>query len=215
MPFFSQDFSDSLKAAAGTGVADRERYVNPSIIGKADGVVNPYRFSILSDAPLEGYELWIELPEGKRTKRVIEGNSMPTADVIEATAKAAGGTPAEAKEYGTEKPLGRPDIRRVVNFFVFEYERAQISLITISQKGLMQDLMGLLGDPDYEDLSKWDVEIQKVVSDRTSYSVNMKPARRTNADVEEQLQLAWKEANDAGFNLEALLIGASPFKAVA
>jgi hypothetical protein len=75
--------------------------------------------------------------------------------------------------------------------------------------------MGLLGDPDYEDLSKWDVEIQKVVSDRTSYSVNMKPARRTNADVEEQLQLAWKEANDAGFNLEALLIGASPFKAVA
>lgn len=214
MPFFSQDFSKSIEQASNS-IPDRDRYVNPSMIGKEGGVASPYRFSILSAFPLEGYELWIDIPGGRPTKRVIEGNSKPTEEEIKATAEAAGGTPAEAKEFGTGKLLGRPDIRRIVSFFVYEYDRSQVVLLTISQIGLMTSLYGKLGDPDFEDLTKWDCEITKEVkNDKTKYEVNMKPARRANADVEKEVKAAWSDAVAKGFNLDALMIGANPFKAV-
>lgn len=213
MPFFSQDFSKSIEQASNS-IPDRERYVNPSMIGKEGGVASPYRFSILSAAPLEGYELWIDLPDKKKTKRVIEGNSKPTDAEIEATAAAAGGTPSPAKEFGTGKVLDKPDIRRIISFFVYEYDREQVVLLTISQIGLMTSLFGKLGDPDFEDLTKWDCEIAKEIrNDRTLYEVNMKPARRANSDVSKKVTAAWKAATTEGFNLEALLIGANPFKA--
>jgi hypothetical protein len=197
MAFFSKDFSAALAeptSSSGGG------YLNPSNI--ADG--GEVRLAILSEAPLEGFEVWFQKHGGGMTKRITP--EKPDEDLLAELEASVGGTVAERD--------GKKAIKRCTAFFVYEYATESVKVFSATQKSLLADIERLTSDPDYADLSQHDLKIQRRGKElETKYFAFMAPTNRKDEKVAKKVFSAWDEACRAGADLEALYDGGNPFGA--
>lgn len=195
MPFFSKDFTATAlapKESSGGG------YLNPSSISDGDSV----RFCILSEAPLEGVEIWFTKNDGGMTKRITP--QYPDAELLAQLEKQVGGTVTERD--------GRKAIKPCSAFFVYDYEAEAVKVFSANQKTLLAEIERLTSDEDYADLPQWDMKItRRGKGTDTKYSVDMVPTKRSNTKVAQTVINAWDEVCSAGADLEALYEGGNPF----
>ena len=208
VPFFSKSFSESLapKESSGTG---RAGYVDCSQIGNT--LPNPFRCSILSEEPLEGYKIWFDKADGGRSSRIAAGE-YPTDALLAEYGAQIGGTVSFEVDFETRKPTDRKSIRKCSAFFVYDYDTESVKVLETSLVSLLRDLERKTGDPDYEDLAAWDLEITKVLKPKTLYSADMKPSlRKRDKAVGEKVVAAWEAAKAAGADIWRLTDGGNPF----
>lgn len=195
MPFFSKDFSAAL--------APKERsegggYLNPSSIPDGEAI----RMAILSEEPLEGFEVWFNKAEGGMTKRITP--EVPDDALLAELAKSANATVAERD--------GKPAIKRCASFFVYDYADSAVKIFSATQATILRDLDRLCSDEDYGDLSQWDLKISRTGKGTdTKYALTFHPTKRSNEAVAKEVFTAWDNACKAGWSLEALLEGGNPF----
>lgn len=208
MPFFSQDFTASL-APKESQETSREQFINPSDLGKT--LPNPLRLSILSAEPLTGFEIWFDKNGGGKTKRLHPG-SRPTDEHLAEYEKVIGATVAYEVDFETKQPTDRKCVRQCAAFFVYDYEAEMVKLLSYTQMSLMREIDRKTGDPDYADLTQWDLEISKIQGPKVSYGADMKPSvRAKDKAVDKKVSDAWKQAQADGYDLMALTEGGWPF----
>ena len=208
MPFFTKTFSESL-APKEADTSSRDGYVNPSSIGKT--LPNPFRCAVLSDEPLTGYEIWFDKPDGGRTKRIAAGD-YPSAELLAEYEKQTGATVSFEVDYETKQPTDKKAIKKCAAFFIYDYDAQAVKVLSYSQVSLLREIDRKTGDPDYEDLIVWDLEITKVTSPKVSYTADMKPALRAkDKAVAAKVQAAWDAAKEAGADIWRLTDGGNPF----
>ena len=194
MPFFSSDFAATLapKESSGGG------YLNASSI--EDG--GSARFAILSEAPLEGIEIWFNKAGGGMTKRITP--EWPDTELLAQLEKQVGGSVTERD--------GRKAIKPCSAFAIYDYEAEAVRVFSSNQKSLLAELARLFSDEDYSDLSEWDVKVTRTGKELdTRYHASMVPTKRSNTKVAQSVINAWDEACSNGFDLEALYDGGNPF----
>ena len=208
MAFFSKSFTEAA-APKDVESSGRDGYANPSSIGKT--LPNPFRFSILSEEPLEGFEVWFDKADGSKTKRIAAGER-PSPAVLAEYEKQIGGTVAFEVDFETKQPTDRQAIKQSANFFIYDYEAKAVKVLSYTQRGLLDSSARKTGDPDYEDLSAWDFEITKVMGARISYEVGVKPALRAkDKAIGAEVEQAWSAAVAKGANIWRLTDGGNPF----
>lgn len=193
--FFNKDFSSTVAAReSSTG-----NYINPSKLDPDGGSV---RFHILSDEPITGYELWFQRRE--------DGKQVPRRSAAEPDAALI--ADLEADVAGTLVVRdGRPAINPFAAFFAYDYESDEVRVFSATQKTILRELDRLTSDPDYSDLSEWDVQITRNGKGMdTKYNVDFKPTKRRGA-VAARITAAWDDAQANGADLGALFTGGSPF----
>lgn len=194
MPFFSTTFTENVTPKKSTG----GNYLNPSSIEDGGSV----RFCILSDAPLEGYEIWFSKSGGGKTKRITP--DYPDAELLAQLEQSVGGVVDERD--------GRKAIKLTSAFFCYDYEAECVRLFQASQKSLLHDIQRLTSEEDYADLSQWDLKISRTgIEKETRYHVSMVPTKRCQPSVLTAVTEAWNEAKAAGATLDALYDGGNPF----
>lgn len=207
MPFFSTTFSESLTPAESSN--SRDSYINPSNIGKT--LPNPLRLAILSEAPLEGYEIWFEKADGKRISRVAAGDFPSPALLAEYEALVPGKV-AKKVDFDTKQPTDKDAISRCTAFFVYDYEAESVKVLSCDKISLLKEIERKTADPDYSDLTKWDLQINKVMAPKVLYGADMKPSiRQRDPAVSAKITAAWDDALAAGANIMRLTDGGNPF----
>ncbi len=207
MPFFSTTFSESLTPAESSN--SRDGYINPSSIGKT--LPNPLRLAILSEAPLEGYEIWFDKADGNKTKRVAAGD-FPTPALLAEYEALLDAKVAKKVDFDTKQPTDKDAISKCTAFFVYDYDAESVKVLSYSQVSLLKDIERKTSDPDYLDLTKWDLQINKITAPKVSYSADMKPSiRQRDPAVSAKINAAWDEAVAAGANIMRLTDGGNPF----
>jgi len=186
--------SKSAQAAvAGAGGG----YLNPSKIASGSSV----RFALLSDEPLEFYELWAEGVDGKA--KPFRFAQEPTPDDI---AVELGDFTRRQNREGT----GPEPLKFALALPVYNYEASEVQVLNLTQKSIIRELDGISQTEDYEDLTATDFTLGKEGSGlNTEYKLLPVP-RKKGADA--TIAAAWEDAKSAGFALERLLVGGNPFK---
>ena len=208
MAFFSKSFTEAAAPVQLEG-SGRDSYANPSSIGKT--LPNPFRFSILSEEPLEGYEIWFDKADGSKTKRIAAGGK-PTLAVLAEYEAQIGGTVAFEVDFETKQPTDRQAIKQAAAFFIYDYDAKGVKVLSYTQRGLLDSIARKTGDPDYENLSAWDFEVTKVMGPRITYEVGVKPSLRAkDAAVGAEVTKAWADAVAKGANIWRLTDGGNPF----
>lgn len=192
MGFLSSTASATVNATSGGA------YFSPSKL--QDG--GSARFALLTDEPLEFHECWGTAPDG--SSKPFRFNFDPTyEDVI---AELGNYTPRE----GRSGP-GTADVKFAIAVPIWNYEAGAVQVMQITQKSLLRELDALSQQEDYANLLEWDMTISKKGSGlSTEYRLRPAPRKKGSQDA---IDAAWKEALDAGFDLERLLTGGNPFKA--
>lgn len=208
MPFFSKSFSESL-AAKDTAAPSRDGYINPSQLGR--DLPNPFRCAILSEEPLTGYEIWFDKPDGGKTKRVAAGD-YPSNELLAEYEAQIGAKVAFEVDYETKKPTERKAIKKCAAFFVYDYEAEAVKVLSYTQVSLLRDIERKTSDPEYDDLTEWDLELSKSTNPKVIYSADMKPAlRKKDKAVAAKLTEAWDKAKAGGADIWRLTDGGNPF----
>lgn len=147
-----------------------------------------YRFRILSPATL-GNELWVDhKPIRKPMNEEFTREERENADTDQ------DGNP------GTPK-----------HFWAFAvWHEGRVKILQLNQVTIQREIATLVRDDDWGNPKEYDIVVTRSKdSKKVSYSVLPKPAKPLT---DEQVS-AWEEAEEKGFNLEALFIGADPFTA--
>ena len=187
-----------LSKNAQAAVAGGGAYLNPSKVAAGSSV----RFCLLSDEPLEFYELWAEGPDGKA--KPFRFDQDPSPDDI---ALALGDFTRRLNREGT----GVEPIKFCLALPVYNFETSRVEILQLSQKSLIRELDGISQMPDYEDILAIDFLLGKEGAGlNTEYKLTPVP-RKKGAD--KAITEAWEETRSAGFDLSRLLSGADPFKA--
>tara|TARA_B100001769_G_C22088684_1_gene587071 strand:- start:1271 stop:1852 length:582 start_codon:yes stop_codon:yes gene_type:complete len=192
MPFISDKNKSAASGGGGGG------YLNPSKIQSGGNV----RFALLDDQPLEFFECWGESSEGIKPFRFAED---PSPEDIE-------------EEMGTDfkRRLNRegtaPEkVKFAIAVPVYNYDTSSVQIMQLGQKSLINELDSVSQMEDYADLLAWDFVLGKEgVGLETRYSLRPAPRKKgAQADIE----TAWTESRDSGFDISRLLTGDNPFKA--
>jgi hypothetical protein len=185
--------SKSAQAAVSGGGA----YLSPSKIAAGSSV----RFALLSDEPLEFYEVWAEGPDGKA--KPFRFASEPGPDDL---SLAFGDFTRRMNREGT----GPEPIKFALALPVFNFEAAQVQILQLAQKSIIRELDNISQMPDYDDLTAIDFILGKEGAGlNTEYKVTPVP-RKKGAD--KDIAAAWEDSRAAGFDISRLLEGGDPFK---
>ena len=185
--------SKSAQAAVSGGGA----YLSPSKIAAGSSV----RFALLSDEPLEFYEVWAEGPDGKA--KPFRFASEPSPDDL---TLAFGEFTRRMNRDGT----GVEPIKFALALPVYNFEAAQVQILQLGQKSIIRELDAISQMPDYDDLTAIDFILGKEgVGLNTEYKVTPVP-RKKGAD--KDITAAWEDSRAAGFDISRLLEGGDPFK---
>ena len=197
MAFFSTDFSATLvKRESASG-----DYFGPSSLDPKGGT---YRGHILS-LPVTGFKLWFKRNEGggETCRRVARDPDPALIAELEAD---VGGTLLIRE--------GKRQVQRFAAFFAWNYELERIQVVEATQMSVLRDLDRLTADPDYSDLSDWDLQIVRDGEALlTKYSVDFKPTKRRGA-LATQIQAAWYECETKGCDLHVLYSNGHPLEAL-
>jgi len=198
MAFFQKTFTASI-ATKEKSTINREDYLNPTSLDPAGGTV---RMHILSESPETGFELWFQPASGSNpVPRRVPAHPDPSL-IAELEADVGGALVVRD---------GRPAIKQFAAFFVWDFEAERVRIFSATQKQILQALARLTEDPDYADLSEWDVQLTRNGRDLdTKYAVDMKPTKRKGS-LDAKITAAWEEAQGNGADLAGLFIaGANP-----
>jgi hypothetical protein len=159
------------------------------------------RFALLSDEPLEGYEVWGSANGTNKPFRFLEE---PTyEDVI-----------AEMGDFEPREGRGGPgtvDVKFFIALPVFTYDSGKVQVLQITQKSIIKELDQISQMEDYSELLEWDFTVSKKGSGLlTEYTVRPVPRKKGS---QEHIDAAWLEAKSEGFDINRLIEGANPFKA--
>jgi hypothetical protein len=186
-----------LSKNAQAAVAGGGSYLNPSKIAAGSSV----RFCLLSEEPLEFYELWGEGPDGKA--KPFRFDSEPGPDDI---TLALGDYTRRVNREGT----GVEPMKFALALPVYNYETARVEVLQLSQKSLIRELDAVSQMEDYSDILAIDFLLGKEGSGlNTEYKLTPVP-RKKGAD--KDITAAWSDVRAAGFDIDRLLVGADPFK---
>ena len=185
--------SKSAQAAVSGGGA----YLSPSKIAAGSSV----RFALLSDEPLEFYEVWAEGPDGK--SKPFRCASEPRPDDL---SLAFGDFTRRMNRDGT----GVEPIKFALALPVYNFEAAQVQILQLGQKSIIRELDAISQMPDYDDLTAIDFILGKEGAGlNTEYKITPVP-RKKGAD--KDITAAWEDSRAAGFDISRLLEGGDPFK---
>jgi len=161
------------------------------------------RITILSDQPLEYYEVWGTC--GTQSKPFRFDYQPTPEDVV-----------TEMGDFEAREGRGGPgtqDIKFAISCPVFNYETGNVQVWSVTQKTIMKELDDISQMEDYDkDLTSIDLIISKEIQANgiPKYSVRPVPKKKGS---QEHITAAWLEAQEAGFALDRLLTGGNPFKA--
>jgi hypothetical protein len=173
-------------------------YLNPSKIASGSSV----RFALLSEEPLEMFEVWGEDAAGKaKPFRFLEE---PSPDDI-------------AIEMGTDytRRMNREGtsyepVKFIISLPVYNFDNEAVEVFTISQKSLIREIDSISQTDDYEDLLATDFTLSREGNGiETRYKLLPVP-RKKGADA--RIAEAWQSAQADGFDLTRLAEGGNPFK---
>lgn len=185
--------SKSAQAAVSGGGA----YLSPSKIASGSSV----RFALLSDEPLEFYEVWAEGLDGK--SKPFRFASEPSPDDL---TLAFGDFTRRMNREGS----GPEPIKFALALPVYVFDSAQVQILQLGQKSIIREIDAISQMPDYDDLTAIDFILGKEGAGlNTEYKVTPVP-RKKGADKE--IAAAWEESRAAGFDISRLLSGGDPFK---
>ena len=192
MGFLSKTASDAVNATAGG------QYFSPSKLSDGGSV----RLALLSDEPLEFYEVWGEDAAGK--SKPFRFDYEPTfEDVL-----------AELGDYTPREGRGGPgtaEVKFCGAIPIWNYEAGSVQVLSISQKSILREIDALSQEEDYANLTEWDFTLsRKGVKLNTEYKLRPAPRKKGSDAI---IAAAWEEAKSNDFDLSRLLTGGNPFKA--
>jgi len=192
MPFISDKNKSAASGGSGGG------YLNPSKIQSGGSV----RFALLDDQPLEFFECWGESSEGIKPFRFAED---PSPEDIEEEMG------ADYKRRLNREGTAPEKVKFAIAVPVYNYDTSSVQILPLTQKSLINELDSVSQMEDYADLLAWDFVLGKEgVGLETRYSLRPAPRKKgAQADIE----TAWTESRDSGFDISRLLTGDNPFKA--
>ena len=186
--------SKSAQAAvAGAGGG----YLNPSKIASGSSV----RFALLSDEPLEFYELWAEGADNKA--KPFRFAQEPSPDDI--ALELGDFTRRQNREGNGVEPL-----KFALALPVYNYDASEVQVLNLTQKSLIRELDAVSQTEDYEDITATDFTLGKEGSGLNTEYKLMPVPRKKGADA--VIAAAWEDAKATGFAIERLLVGGNPFK---
>jgi len=193
MGFLSKKASASVNSASTGG-----GYLQVSKLTDGGSV----RFALLSEQPLEGYEVWGANSEGQSKPFRFDYEPTPE-DVV-----------AEMGEFEPREGRGGPgtyDIKFFVASPVYNFDAGAVQVMSLTQKSIIKELDQISQMDDYEDLLAWDFNLSKKGSGLlTEYTLRPVPRKK---GAQEHIDAAWIEAKSNGFDITRLLTGGNPFKA--
>jgi hypothetical protein len=161
------------------------------------------RVTILSDQPLEYYEVWGT--SGTQSKPFRFDYQPTPEDVV-----------AEMGDFEAREGRGGPgtqDIKFAISCPVFNYETGNVQVWSVTQKTIMKELDDISKMEDYDkDLTSIDLIISKNIQANGIPQYTVRPVPKKKGS-QEHITAAWLEAQEAGFALDRLLTGGNPFKA--
>ena len=202
MPLLSKELKENGFSKAS---AINDRYLNPSQINEGDKC----RVTFLGDDSAIGYEVWVDGPEKNISLRFKDE---PTRSDIEERCSEAGGKFKRNAETGEEEVL----VKRFMVFAVWNYQTETVQVFQFSQSSLATPIISYLSDEEIEaEPHLYDFVISKTkvgpLPRDVRYEVAALPGRRRKADVNKQVETAWKKVTDESFNLQAVISGGDPF----
>jgi len=192
MALLSKNAQDAV-AGAGGG------YLNPTKIASGSAV----RFALLSDEPLEYYELWADGPDQKA--KPFRFDAEPSPDDIAA---------ALGDDYTrrmNREGTGVDPIKFGMALPVYAFDSGEVKILSLTQKSVIRELDAISQTEDYEDILATDFTLGKEGSGlNTEYKLLPVPRKK---GAQATIEAAWVEAQAAGFDLSRLMTGGNPFKA--
>lgn len=162
------------------------------------------RLTILDGTPLEYYEVWGTC-DGQVKPFRFQHDPTPEDIAVELgdyePREGRGGPGTAAKNFCISCPI-------------FNYDTGSIQVWSISQKTIIKELDDISQMEDYDrDLTSVDLIISKEIQSNNIPSYKARPVPKKKGS-ENTVHAAWIEAKENGFDLERLLTGGNPFKAV-
>ena len=183
------------KIASGGG-GGNGGYLTASKLGDGES----FRVAIVSESPLEYWTVWGESDEGQKKPFRFAGE--PSAKDIEAEL-------GEFKQRLNYEQTQLEAPKFGLSFFVFDYADSKIKVFEITQKTLIKKVDELSNDEDYADLHAWDLKFTRTgLKMNTEYGILPSPRK---AGSQEEIDKAWSAAQEAGYDLQQLLVGGNPF----
>jgi hypothetical protein len=193
MPFLSKKASAAVTSSASGG-----GYLQVSKLSDGGSV----RFALLSDEPLEGYEVWTTGPDGQ--SKVFRFDYEPTPEELS----------LELGDFEPREGRGGPgtvDIKFFVAIPVYTFDAGKVQVLSLTQKSIIKELDAISQVEEYSNLLEWDFNLSKKGSGLlTEYTLRPLPRKKGS---QEHLDAAWLEAKSAGFDLQRLIGGGNPFSA--
>ncbi len=192
MGFISATAS-KVASGGGTGTGG---YLTASKLGDGES----FRVAITSESPLETWVVWGESEESQ--KKPFRFTAEPSQSDIEAE---LGDWKQRLNYEGSA--LEAPKFE--ISFFCYDFADGKIKVFTIGQKTLIKELDKLSQDDDYQDLHAWDLKFNRTgLKMQTEYSILPSPRKKGS---QEEIDKAWNAAVEAGYDINQLLVGGSPF----
>ena len=192
MPFISDKNKSAASGGGGGG------YLNPSKIQSGGNV----RFALLDDQPLEFFECWGESSEGIKPFRFAED---PSPEDIEEEMG------ADFKRRLNREGTAPEKVKFAIAVPVYNYDTSSVQILQLTQKSLINELDSISQMEDYADLVAWDFVLGKDgVGLETRYSLRTAPRKKGAQD---DIETAWTEVRDSGFDVSRMLTGDNPYKA--
>jgi len=188
--------SKAAKSAAAGGGGGKGGYLTAGKLGDGES----HRIAILSEEALDYYTVWGEDAEG--TKKPFRFAQEPTQEEIK---QEMGDFKQRLNFEGTalEKP------KFAMAFFCWDYADEKVKIFEINQKTLIKELDGISQTEDYADLHAWDLVISRSgLKMNTEYKILPAPRKKGSQEV---IDAAWSEAQESGYNINALMLGENPF----
>ena len=189
--------SKKASALVSGGSSNTGGYLSASKLGDGDSM----RIAIVSPEPLEFFTVWGETEESGQKKPFRFVSEPSPSDII-----AELGEFKQRMNYeGTE--LEKPKF--AISMFVFDYQDEKIKVLEIGQKTLIKELDKISQTEDYENLHEWDFTISRTGTKMaTEYKILPGPRKKGFTP---KIQQAWEDAIEAGYDIQQLLVGGSPF----
>ena len=124
------------------------------------------RLHVLSEQPLEYYELWCEDSTGKRqTVRFIDDPSQADIETALGDDLVRG-----MDKFNDGQPLKK--VKSVMAFCCYNYETESVQIASINQELVINQILSASLDEDYQPITDWDLKISKKLDGgKTQYLV--------------------------------------------
>jgi len=196
MPFLSKQASAAVNTSSNGGGG----YLNLTKLPDKGQV----RVTILDGTPLEYYEVWGI--SGDVTKPFRWPHDPTPEDIA-----------VELGEFEPRESLyggNGIDKKFCISCPVFNHDTGKIQVWSISQKTIIKELDDISQMEDYDrDITSVDIVVSKEIQSSGIPSYKLRPVPKKKGS-ENVVDAAWIEAKEAGFELERLMTGGNPFKAV-